>query len=136
VRPYLQVQRQSCYTASVRRYLTSLLLVIPLSLMLNQGNYTFRKPQLQAIASYILYKFIIPLWRTIFYLQILCILDVKYRPPSSSSFHATVNQLPDDDQKIGRNMSYCKSRKRVILEVVFFWTYNYLYYLPKRLYNG
>jgi hypothetical protein len=49
--------------------------------------------------------FIIPLLGIIFYVWILYTLDVKERPLPNSSFYAIVNQLLDDGQQTGRNVS-------------------------------
>jgi hypothetical protein len=56
----------------------------------------------------------------IIYPALCCIMHI-------SNIYATVSQLPDDGQKIGQNMSYCKIRTKAILEVVLFNIYLTLY---------
>jgi hypothetical protein len=53
-------------------------------------------------------------------------MDVKEQPLHNRSFYAIVSHLPDDNLKIGWNMSSCKIRIKPILEVVLFETYDYL----------
>jgi len=52
--------------------------------------------------------------------MILYTLYVKERALRKDSIYAIVSQLPDDGQKIGQYMSYCKIRKKAILVVVLF----------------
>ena len=53
---------------------------------------------------------IILLLGIIFYWWILYTSDEKERNLHNSFIYATVSRLPDDDPKIGRNMSQCKIR--------------------------
>jgi len=57
---------------------------------------------------------------TIFYVRILCRLDVKDRPVPRSSFCSVVSKLHDDDQRVCRNMSQCKIRIQAVLDIMLF----------------